>query len=83
MTDLLQDSIQENLDIIVIAGGFNNASIRRALDTKFPSVMKEPNPVEVIFKDKSKFDIQNSVVSLLIKQVVDNKKKKKRDFESA
>ena len=83
VTDLLQDSIQENLDIIVIAGGFNNASIRRALDTKFPSVMKEPNPVEVISKDKSKFDIQNSVVSLLIKQVVDNKKKKKRDFESA
>ena len=77
VTDLLQDSIQENLDIIVIAGGFNNASIQ------FPSVMKEPNPVEVIFKDKSKFDIQNSVVSLLIKQVVDNKKKKKRDFESA
>ena len=80
MTDLLQDSIQENLDIIVIAGGFNNASIRRALDTKFPSVMKEPNPVEVIFKDKSKFDIQNSVVSLLIKQVVDNKKKKKKEI---
>ena len=30
---------------------------------KFPSVMKKPNPVEVIFKDKSKFDVQNSIVS--------------------
>ena len=74
-TDLLQDSIQENLDMIVTDGGFNNASIRRALDTKFPSVTKKPNPVEVIFKDKSKFNVQNPVVSLLIMQVVDNKKK--------
>ena len=39
-TDLLQDSIQENLDMIVTDGGFNNASIRQVLDTKFPSIMK-------------------------------------------
>ena len=82
MTDLLQDSIQENLDMIVTDGGFNNASIRRALDTKFPTVMKKPNPVEVIFKDKSKFDVQNPVVSLLIMQVVDNKKKEKKIFRA-
>ena len=73
-TDLLQDSIQENLDMIVTYGGFNNASVCRALGTKFPSVMKKPNPV-VIFKDKSKFDAQNPVISSLITQVVDNKKK--------
>ena len=73
-TDLLQDSIQENLDMIVTDGSFNNASVSRALGTKFPSVMKKPNPV-VIFKDKSKFDAQNPVISSLITQVVDNKKK--------
>ena len=39
-TDLLQDSIQENLDMIVTDGGFNNASICQVLDTKFPSIMK-------------------------------------------
>ena len=76
-TNLLQDSIQENLNMIVMNGGFNDASIRRALDTKFPSIMKKPNPIEVMFKDKSKFDVQNPVVSLLITQVVDNKKKEK------
>ena len=70
-TDLLQDSIQENLDMIVTDGGFNNASIRQALNAKFP------NPTEVMFKDKSKFDVQNPVVGLLITQVVDNKKKEK------
>ena len=44
---------------------------------KFPSVMKKPNPIEVMFKDKSKFDVQNPVVGSLITQVVDNKKKEK------
>ena len=58
-------------------GGFNDASICRALNTKFPSVMKKLNPIEVMFKDKSKFDVQNPVVSSLITQVVDNKKKEK------
>ena len=75
--DLLKDSIQENLDMILTDGSFNNASIRQALDTKFPSVMKKPNPIEVMFKDRSKFDVQNSVVGSLITQVVDNKKKEK------
>ena len=82
-TDLLQDIIQENLNMIVTDDGFNDASIHRALDTKFPSVMKKPTPIEVMFKDKSKFDVQNPVVGTLIMQVVDNKKEGKRDFESA
>ena len=42
-TDLLQDMIQDNLDMIVTDGDFNDASVRRALDTKFPSVMKKPD----------------------------------------
>ena len=52
--------------MIVTDNSFNNASIRQALDTKFPSVMKKTNPVEVMFKDKSKFDVQNPVVGSLI-----------------
>ena len=52
--------------MIVTDNSFNNASIRQALDTKFPSVMKKPNPVEVMFKDKSRFDVQNPVVGSLI-----------------
>ena len=26
------------------------------LITKFPSVMAKPNPIDVVFKDKAKFD---------------------------
>ena len=81
--NLLQDSIQENLNMTVTDGGFNDTSICRALNTKFPSVMEKSNLIEIMFKDKSKFDVQNPVVGSLIMQVVDNKKKRKRGFESA
>ena len=42
-TDLLQDSIQERLNMIVTDGNFNNTSIRRALDTKYLSVIPVAN----------------------------------------
>ena len=44
MTGVLKDSIQNSLDMIVADGKFNNAGIRRALDTKYPTIMKKPNP---------------------------------------
>ena len=69
--------IQDNLDVIVTDGEFNNVSIRRALDTKYPSVMKKPNPIDYVFKDKAKFDVQNPVVGSLFAQVNENKKKDK------
>ena len=65
----MQDTIQENLNIVVTDGGFNNASIRKTLDTKYPSVMKKSNPIDVVFKDKAKFDVQNPIVDSLIAQV--------------
>ena len=63
--------------MIATGGKFNNASIRRALDTKYPSVMKKPNPIDYVFKDKAKFDVKNPVVGSLFAQVNENKKKDK------
>ena len=67
--DDLSDSVQESLNIIVTDGDFNNASIRRVFDTKYPSVMKKPNPIDFILKDKAKFDIQNPVTGSLYEQI--------------
>ena len=36
--------------------------------------MKKPNPVNVIFKDKVHFDVQNSIICLLAAQVSNNEK---------
>ena len=73
-TNLLQDSVQESLNMIVTDGDFNNASIRRVLDTKYPSVMKKPNPIDFVLKDKAKFDVQNPVIGSLFEQIRKNKK---------
>ena len=43
-TGLLKDSIQNNLNMIVTDGKFNDAGIRRALDTKYPTIMKKNKP---------------------------------------
>ena len=55
-TGLLKGSMQDSLDMIVTNGKFNDPSVRRGLDTKYPLVMKKSNPIDVIFKDKAKFD---------------------------
>ena len=73
-TGLLQDSIQQSLDMVVTDGFFNNAAVRRELDQKYPTLMKKPNPVNVIFKDKAHFAVQNPIISSLAAQVSNNEK---------
>ena len=76
-TGLLQDSIQQSLDMIVTDGGFNNAEVRRELDLKYPTIMNKRNPVDVVFKDKAKFDVQNPIIDSLVAQVQENKTNEK------
>ena len=62
-TGILKSCIQDSLDIIADDDGkLSNAAVRREFDLKIPNVMKKLNPVEYIFKDISKFDIQNLIV---------------------
>ena len=73
-TGLLQDSIKQSLDMVVIDRFFNNAAVRRELNQKYPTLMKKANPVKVIFKDKPHFDVQNPIIGLLAAQVSNNEK---------
>ena len=77
-TERLQDMIQDNLDMIVTDGDFNNASVRRALDTKLPSVMKNRQRKILFLEIRQKLIFR----SLLLERYMDNflqinKKKKK------
>ena len=49
-TGLLEDTIQNNLDMIVTDGEFNNAGVRRVLDQKYPNLMNKPTATNFIFK---------------------------------
>ena len=81
-TDLLEDTIQDNLDMIVTDGDFNEAGVRRALDTKFPSVMKKPTATNFMFRDKAKFDIQNPVLGSIYNQLLTKKQKEKQELDA-
>ena len=81
-TDLLEDTIQNNLDMIITDDEFNNAGIRRALDTKFPSIMHKPTATNFMFRDKAKFDIQNSVIGSLYNQLLTKEQKEKLELEA-
>ena len=76
VTGILKDSIQNSLDMIVTDGKFTNAGIRRALDTKYSTIMKKPNPIDVVFKDKAKFETQNPVIGKLLSQIQTDKNNK-------
>ena len=64
-TGLLEDTIQNNLDMIVTDSEFNNAGVRRVLDQKYPTIMGKPTATSFMFKEKAKFDIQNPIIGTL------------------
>ena len=76
-TGLLQDSIQQSLDMIVTDGGFNDVAVRGEFDLKYPSIMKKPNPIDVVFKNKAKHDVQIPIIGSLVAQVQENKTNEK------
>ena len=63
--------------MIVTDGGFNDAAVRRELDLTYLSILKKPNPVDVVFDDKAKFDVQNLIIGSLVAQVQENKTNEK------
>ena len=80
-TGLLEDTIQNNLDMIVTDGEFNNAGVRRVLDQKYPTIMNKPTATNFMFKDKAKFDIQNPIIGSLYNEVLTDKQKEKKLLE--
>ena len=63
--------------MIVIDGGFNDDAVRTELDLKYPSIMKKPNPIDVIFREKAKFRVQNPIIGSLVAQVQESKTNEK------
>ena len=54
----------------------NNASFRQKLHPIAKRIFRRQNPLELVFKDISTFDAQNSIIGSLIKEVDLGKKEK-------
>ena len=52
------------------------------LDTKYPSVMKKSNPIDIIFKDKVKLDTQNPIVEALLTQIKSGESKNEKAIQN-
>ena len=64
------DEIQEDLNAIVgYDEKFNNVIVRHALDLKNEAIFRNPNPLNVTFRDVKKFDLVNPVIGKLATQV--------------
>ena len=67
----LNQSMQERLDLVVKDGKLNDAAVCHAskLNPDYKSFLKCSDLLEVIFRDISKFDVQNSIISSLLTQI--------------
>ena len=44
--------------------------------------MKKSNPIDVVFKDKTKFDTQNPIIGTLLTQIESGKSKNEKAIEN-
>ena len=79
-TGLLEDTIQNNIDMIVTDNEFNNAGVRRVLDQKYPTIMGKPTATSFIFKDRAKFDIQNPIIGTIYNEILTDKQKENKQL---
>ena len=62
--------LQEDLNAVAsYHEKFNNAIVRHVLDRKDASVMKNPNPLNLTFRDAKKLDMQNPIIGKVSTQV--------------
>ena len=69
------EEIQGGLDLCVTNNRLNEASFRRRFDKISKNIIRNKNPIELLFKDVKHFDAQNPVIGFLIKEVDISEKK--------
>ena len=74
-TSVFGNKVQGEIDLYVTNNRLNEASFRRKLDPISKNIMKNQNPIELLFKDVKHFDAQKPVIGSFIREVdIGNKK---------
>ena len=61
--------IQNNINMIGKDDRFNDVRMRDMLNPVYKNVMRKQNPIEIVFKDISKFDTQNPITFTLLSKI--------------
>ena len=51
----------------------NGVRVRQMIDPVYKNVLRKQNPFEIVFKDISKFDAQNSIIKSLLSEIESGK----------
>ena len=80
-TDDLKSTIEESLDLAVVYGKLNDGTAVRHVserdDPDYNFFRRHDNPLDVVYKKKAQFDVQNSIIGSLLQQI--NKSKVTHD----
>ena len=72
-TEDLNKTIQDSLQLAVIHGKLNDAAVVRHVsernDPNYNFFKKNDNPLDVLYKEQARFDVQNSVIGSLLKEI--------------
>ena len=72
-TEDLNRTIEDSLQLAVTHGKLNDASAVRHVserdDPKYNFFKKNDNPLDVVYREQAKFDVQNPVIGSLLKQI--------------
>ena len=73
-------SIQTDINHCFLRDRINDASFKQKLDPINKNILKRQNPLELVFKDISKFHAENPTVGSLLREIDINKKQSDSDF---
>ena len=72
-TEDLNRTIEDSLQLAVTHGKLNDASavrhVSERVDPKYNFFKKNENPLDVVYREQAKFDVQNPVIGSLLKQI--------------
>ena len=68
------------IDLYVTNSRLNESTFRHRLDPISKNVIKNQNPIQLLFKDVKHFNAQNPVIGSLIREVDNGRKKDQSKF---
>ena len=72
-TEFLNTTLEDSLELAVSHGKLNEGSKVRHLselnDPKYKYFRQNNNPLDVVYKEKAKFDVQNPIIGDLLKEI--------------
>ena len=74
--------MQKDINMYITRDKLNIASFRQKLDPIAQNIFRRQNPLELVFKNISTFDVENPIIGLFLIEIDLGKKKKKKKKQS-